>query len=171
MPMPIVAGVDRTARARTVVEYARDLADLHDTDLHIMYVERNPGGVRFPGEPLVGEEGSPKDWTKEIDVTGTAEHATEIATMIGEEVLDTAPFEAVGRFGDPANKLLEYSAEQEAEAIVVSGRKLSRVGRVLVDSVTQSLLFNADRPVVVVPHRDEDSDDVDADVEGESIVE
>lgn len=61
-------------------------------------------------------------------------------------------FEAIGLIGDPAEELINYSAEHNAEYIVVSGRKQSSLGRILSGSVTQSLLLSADRPIVASPH-------------------
>jgi len=51
--------------------------------------------------------------------------------------------------GDPADQLLETARELDANLIVVSGRKRSPTGKALFGSVTQSVILNAERPVMV----------------------
>jgi len=51
--------------------------------------------------------------------------------------------------GDPADRLLETASERDADLIVVAGRKRSPAGKALFGSVTQDVILNADRPVMV----------------------
>ncbi|AXG06715.1 universal stress protein [Haloplanus rubicundus] len=51
--------------------------------------------------------------------------------------------------GDPADQLLEVAQEEDADLIVVAGRKRSPTGKALFGSVTQSVILNAERPVMV----------------------
>ncbi|WP_435066491.1 universal stress protein [Haloplanus sp. C73] len=51
--------------------------------------------------------------------------------------------------GDPADQLLEAARETDANLIVVGGRKRSPTGKALFGSVTQSVILNAERPVMV----------------------
>jgi len=51
--------------------------------------------------------------------------------------------------GDPADQLLETAREEDANLIVVSGRKRSPTGKALFGSVTQSVILNSERPVMV----------------------
>ena len=51
--------------------------------------------------------------------------------------------------GDPADQLLEVAQEEDANLIVVAGRKRSPTGKALFGSVTQSVILNAERPVMV----------------------
>jgi len=51
--------------------------------------------------------------------------------------------------GDPADRLLETAADNDADLIVVAGRKRSPAGKALFGSVTQEVILNADRPVMV----------------------
>jgi nucleotide-binding universal stress UspA family protein len=51
--------------------------------------------------------------------------------------------------GDPADQLLDVAREEDADLIVVSGRKRSPTGKALFGSVTQSVILNAERPVMV----------------------
>jgi nucleotide-binding universal stress UspA family protein len=51
--------------------------------------------------------------------------------------------------GDPADQLLEAAREADANLIVLGGRKRSPTGKALFGSVTQSVILNAERPVMV----------------------
>jgi len=51
--------------------------------------------------------------------------------------------------GDPADQLLEVAQDENADLIVVAGRKRSPTGKALFGSVTQSVILNAERPVMV----------------------
>lgn len=140
--MPIVAAVDESERAEAVIDQGRELADLYGVKLHVVHVG-DQAATLTPGE----------DGTPRVDTDAPREAAAEVASEAADRVEDPGEFEAVGLAGDPSEALMEYSAEHDAECIVVSGRKRSAVGKVLFGSVTQSLLLNADRPVVSVPAR------------------
>jgi len=51
--------------------------------------------------------------------------------------------------GDPAESILETAEELDADAICVAGRNRSPAGKVLFGSVTQSVVLNTDRPVLI----------------------
>jgi len=51
--------------------------------------------------------------------------------------------------GDPADQLLDAAKAADADLIVVAGRKRSPTGKALFGSVTQSVILNTERPVMV----------------------
>ncbi|SDM14514.1 Universal stress protein family protein [Halogranum gelatinilyticum] len=51
--------------------------------------------------------------------------------------------------GDPADAIMELAADIDADLIVVGGRKRSPAGKALFGSVTQTVILNAGRPVMV----------------------
>ncbi|WP_336037576.1 universal stress protein [Halobacterium yunchengense] len=51
--------------------------------------------------------------------------------------------------GDTTEDILEDAEEFDADAIVLGGRKRSPAGKAIFGSVTQSVILNTDRPVVV----------------------
>lgn len=138
--MPVVAAVDRSERAASVLDHADRLARDAGTELHVAHV----GAARVP---------TPKSgFDPDRDRAVTVQRSGGIARDIAETVGGLQEFEPVGLEGDPATALLEYSAERDAEYIVVSARKRSSLGKAVFGSVTQTLLLEADRPVVAVPH-------------------
>lgn len=138
--MPIVASVDRSARAASVIRHAADLAEDVGVELHVVHV--GSAGVPSP-------EGG-YDSERERRFAGMK--AVGVARELAGEVEGIGDFEAVGLEGDPAAEMVEYGREVDAEYVVVSGRKRSPLGQAVFGSVTQSLLLHADRPVVAVPH-------------------
>jgi nucleotide-binding universal stress UspA family protein len=141
--MPVVAAVDQSERAQSVVRSAKQLADDTGVGLHVVHV----GEADVPNP----EGGYDADREKRL----SAQKATNIARDIGQDVVDIEEFEPVGLEGNPAEEILEHSTAEDAEYVVVSARKRSPVGQAVFGSVTQSVLLNADRPVVAVPHSPE----------------
>lgn len=141
--MPVVASVDRSARAASVIGHAAALAADVGVELHVVHV--GSAGVPSP-------EGG-YDSERERRFAGMK--AVGVARELARTVDEVGEFEPVGLEGDPAEELVEYAREVDAEYIVVSGRKRSPLGQAVFGSVTQSLLLAADRPVVAVPNRQE----------------
>ncbi|WP_126664339.1 universal stress protein [Haloterrigena salifodinae] len=144
--MPIIAAVDQSDRARSVIRQARELADAYEGELHVVHIRDTEGDIT--------DEASRKA-LEEVDAIVEEkgdERATKIAREIAGEVEESGKFTPVGLTGDPAPALLNYAEEHDAECIVVSARKRSSLDQVLFGSVTQSLLLNADRAVVAAPH-------------------
>jgi len=56
--------------------------------------------------------------------------------------------------GDPAERILDVAADRDVDMIAVAGRRRSPTGKALFGSVTQSVILEADRPVVVC-HRED----------------
>lgn len=137
--MPVVAAIDRTDRARSVIERAKVLADDASLELHVVHVGESTvphykGGYEPTGAEVISRQ-----------------KAKGIARDIGRDVLGGDGFRPVGLQGDPASAILEYASEHDAAYIVVSARKRSPLKQTVFGSVTQGLLLNADRPVVSIP--------------------
>ena len=78
--------------------------------------------------------------------------ATQVASVrAAEDVLEAAGVDVeIGESsGDPAESILELADEEDADLVVVGGRKRSPAGKALFGSVTQSVILNSDRPVMV----------------------
>lgn len=75
----------------------------------------------------------------------------ESVRTVGER-LESAGFdvELVRRHGDPADEILEYVEEVDADAVVVPARKRSTVGKAVFGSVAQEVILGSERPVTVV---------------------
>jgi nucleotide-binding universal stress UspA family protein len=75
-------------------------------------------------------------------------------TPAGRAALETLREAGIGadqmsRGGDPAEEIVQIAREIEADAVVLGGRKRSPLGSLLFGSVTQAVILDADRPVMV----------------------
>lgn len=137
--MPIVAATDQSDRAEQVIAEGQKLSKALNTPLHIVHVAEFSVGNLVSGST----EGSP-------DVDETKAEAEASAEEIATGVDLDCNLEIAGLVGDPANEIIQYSEEVGADYVVVSGRKKSPTGKALFGSVTQSLLLDAECPVVSV---------------------
>ncbi|MEF8783396.1 MAG: universal stress protein [Haloarculaceae archaeon] len=59
--------------------------------------------------------------------------------------------ELEGSSGNPAETILRVAKREGADQIILAGRKRTPTGKVLFGSVTQSVILDSDRPVLVSP--------------------
>ncbi|MFC6988221.1 universal stress protein [Haloplanus sp. GCM10025708] len=70
----------------------------------------------------------------------------EVSEFFDEQGIE---YEVAESSGDPTEQILDTAEEIGANLIVLAGRKRSPAGKVLFGSVTQSVILNADIPVMV----------------------
>ena len=138
--MVIVAAVDSTDRARTVVEQAGELAEAFDDSIHVVHVMKRSEVVKAELEGISEDEPVPLERLR-------SEAAVVSSDLIEQCALDIET-EAVGLIGDPAAEVVEHAAEHDARYIVVSPERRSKTGKILFGSVAQSVLLDARCPVV-----------------------
>ncbi|SEN11578.1 Nucleotide-binding universal stress protein, UspA family [Halorientalis persicus] len=128
--MPIDTDTDRALRqARAVEDLPGGSEDVHVTVLHSF--TDNPSGASIT----------------QLQSARRAESHLEDAGY--SVTLDE-------RSGSPADAILDVAAEDDVDLICIGGRKRSPTGKVLFGSVTQSVLLDADRSVLVC-RRDADA--------------
>lgn len=86
-----------------------------------------------------------KDLYDEDDFPDSAVAARDLLAAEGIDV------ELRREHGDPAERILAAAANENAAVVAMAGRKRSPAGKALFGSVTQSVILDADRPVLVVP--------------------
>ena len=129
----IVAGIDKseargTAIAEAITEVPMDTSQVRVTLLHDF--EENPEGAS-------------------VDQVASVRRAREVLEDAGVEVaLEESS-------GEPADAILRLADEQDADMIVVAGRKRTPTGKVLFGSVTQSVILGTDRSVLVCSGEEE----------------
>lgn len=145
--MPILAAVDGEEDTADVIETGYDLATAYSTELYVLYVVSQ------------AEFESRKETVEQVDeFSGYSKGQRENAatTVANEAIVDSVDdpdfdtITAVGRVGEPVPTIIEEAAEVDAEYLVIGGRKRSPTGKALFGSTTQSILLEADRPVVTV---------------------
>lgn len=78
--------------------------------------------------------------------------ATQVASVReAQEVLEDAGItvDVTESSGDPADAIIETADDVDADLVVVGGRKRSPAGKALFGSVTQTVILNGGRPVMV----------------------
>lgn len=136
--MVIVAAVDRSDRASTVVSEAETIAEAFGEPVHVVHVLTRSEFLDL-GRTSVESGDS-------IDMEDVRSVAQNIAAEAAADL--DVPHESVGLMGTQADRIIKYAEENDARYIVVSGRKRSPTGKALFGSVTQSVLLNAKCPVV-----------------------
>lgn len=139
--MTIVAAVDRDGPAESIVREGAKLADAFGAELHVIHVLGRSEFVSL-------ERDSVEDTGEGVSPDEVRERARRVAIDIAAEVDPDLQYVASGVVGNPAEEIVRYAREHDAEYIVVSGRKRSPVGKVLFGSVTQSVLLSAPCTVV-----------------------
>jgi nucleotide-binding universal stress UspA family protein len=81
--------------------------------------------------------------------SGLAEDIKESRAGIGADGVSWELFLGVAD-QDVAEKILELAASAKAEILVIGARRRSPVGKLILGSVTQTLILAADMPVLVV---------------------
>lgn len=73
------------------------------------------------------------------------------SVRVARERLEDAGFDVVveGYGGDAVRAILNVAEEHDADQIVLAGRKRTPAGKVLFGSVTQSVILDSERPVLV----------------------
>lgn len=139
--MTVVAAVDSSDGARAVVSEAVSLATALSCPLHVVHV--------MPQSEYINVEWTNVEKTGEaVDLEELRGRARTVASDVASGVTDE--FEPVGLIGKPSRELVRYLTENDADFLVVGGRKRSPVGKALFGSVTQAVLLDAPVPVVTV---------------------
>jgi len=139
--MTIVAAVDQGEGGAAVVREAWSLADRLNQELHVVHCMSR-------SEFREIERSSYERTGEAVDGGEVEEMAAEVAREVTAGVTDEATI--AGLVGGVPEEIMDYAAAVSAEYLAIRGRKRSPVGKVIVGGATQSILLNAERPVLTV---------------------
>jgi len=164
--MVVVTAVDGETIPSKTVREGQTLATQFDEPhvlLHVMpqdvfddFRESTGGGspnYAFPSSASYGARSESRTGgsSDQYTVEDAERHARGVARDVVEGTLeDDAGVTLQGRVGDPVEEILEEVERRDARYLVIGGRKRTAVGKALFGSATQSLLLNAELPVVTV---------------------
>ena len=131
--MSIIVGYIPTPEGRAALHRAADEAKLRRTKLVVVNSHR---GSDFDAEESLALEREFEDMVRDLRADGI-EH--EMRTLV--------------RGNEPAADLIAVAAEADADFIVIGLRKRSPVGKLLLGSNAQTILLEADCPVLAVKAR------------------
>lgn len=144
--MVILAAVSETFEPNHVIATGSDLARAFDDELVVVHVIPDEDA----DEHMAALREIPEydDATLEDELERAREFAASaIRTERGSR--SSKRPRAIGRVGEPSEQILDAAGELDARYVVIGGRKRSPVGKALFGSTAQSVLLNADRPVVM----------------------
>lgn len=139
--MPVIVAVDRDQSETDLVTEGAKLANAFDEELEVVHVMKRETFREI-------EEESVEETGKTVSLDDVRAMAREIASDAMAEV--DAEGTATGLVGKPAEEIVKYAEKHDATYLVVGGRKRSAVGKAIFGSVTQSILLDAECPVVTV---------------------
>lgn len=139
--MSIVIPVDSGENIDSILEEGREIAEAFNDELHVVHVLDEESYYEL--DRTSAEKQHTTVMNEEIEATA-AEIAKEAAESAGEDIIP------VGRMGKPAEEIVQYAGEQDARYIVLGSRKRTPIGKAVFGSVVQSVLLNADQPVVII---------------------
>jgi nucleotide-binding universal stress UspA family protein len=137
--MVIIAAIDRSDRVSSVLEEAEVLAEAFGEPLHIVHAISRSEFIDL-------EQTAYEEERKSLSMEEIRSFATDYAESSAEGI--TIDYEPIGLVGQPADEIITYSTETDAKYIVVAPKKRSPTGKALFGSVAQSVILNADCPVV-----------------------
>ena len=129
--MSVAVAYQASASGRLILQEAAKQARLRQTDLSVLHV---PEGV-------------------DIDIVEaqTKSLRDEVAQILAQSSLDDVEWTLEVATGvDVADTVLDLVADADVELLVIGARHRSAVGKMIMGSVTQTILLHADVPVMVV---------------------
>ncbi len=142
-PKIIVVGVDGSTQSRHAAAVAAAMAASMSAALHIVTIVRPPEG-------WWGVVGSPPTATALGNTLSEAR--TEILDSIISEIdLDGVDYETVEDIGDPGRMLVDYATSAGADVLIIGKRGAGPIERLLLGSVANHVVHDAQCPVLVVP--------------------
>lgn len=140
--MVVIAAIDRSDRAQTVLSQAATLAEKFGDSIHAVHVMKRSEVVETEGESISKGEVT--------DLDELRDRAAAVAAEVIEDHPVGVETETVGLIGNPADEIVRYAEERDAQYVVVGPRRRSQTGKILFGSVAQDILLNAPSPVVSV---------------------
>lgn len=139
----VVAGIDGSEQSRHAAKVSADLARKNDAALHLVTIVRPPEG--WWG--IVGSPPTPSALSKSL-----SEAQREILDSVVAD-LDLSDLEViqVEDVGDPARMLLDYAHQVDADVMVIGRRGAGLIERIMLGSVANRIVHDAECPVLLVP--------------------
>jgi nucleotide-binding universal stress UspA family protein len=139
--MAIIAPVKNESESGNIIEQSESLAKAFNDSVHVIHVMSR---TKFYDLQMTSVEESEKP----VSMERIRDYAAEIAEETAKEL--SVPYKSVGLMGNVADQVIKYAREQDARYIVIAPRKQTPTGKALFGSKGQSILLNAECPVVTV---------------------
>ena len=139
----VVVGVDGSEQSRHAATVSADLARKNGATLHLVTIVRPPEG--WWG--IVGSPPTPSALSKSL----TDAQREILDSVVGEMDLTGIEVIQVEDVGDPARMLLDYARKVDADVMVIGRRGAGVIERIMLGSVANRVVHDAECPVLLVP--------------------
>jgi nucleotide-binding universal stress UspA family protein len=146
----ILVAVDESEASARAARFVHEFFAGFDAEIIGLSVARSPVPEVPPGVPYGGMYLWTAPTTYDVGYAQRAaeQAAQESSRVIAESGLDEA--EAVAEFGDPEDRILEVAEDRDVDLIVVGSSHKGFLRRLVEGSLSESLVRNSARPVLVV---------------------
>ena len=143
----ILVATDLSPMGNQAIEYAHNLADRLEAELHVLHVTRNStDAAAMFGATGAFEAGDNTDQSQEW-----------LRTILGESGT-VRRVESLQVGADVAQKIKHYIRSQNIDLLVMATHGRNGVSRLLQGSVTEEVIRSANCPVLVLPYSREGKD-------------
>ena len=144
----ILVAVDGSAGSRAALRFLATFELVRDTKVSILHVL--PTSV-IPG---LRRAVTSKDAQAEEDKRKRRADAETMLTEASATLAEVRhPVERLLSEGDPAREIVKIVRSRDVDVVVLGARGLRTIGRLLLGSVSETVLHHVDRPVVIVRER------------------
>ena len=142
----IVVAVDFSPTSADALDVAHDMARQNHARLHVIHV------VADPFHSIYAVEGSGLNLPVLLQqwIAAAEQH---LADLVERRPIEAGMLTTAVLAGSPAQEIVRYADDQQADLIVVGSHGRAMVGRLLLGSVADRVLHHAGRAVLVVPQR------------------
>lgn len=143
-PQQILAPFDFSNHAEASVKSAFELARQFGATLHLVHVLAEPVTAIAP-EPMIVSAPPPEFYHESEQSCKTALERTIAGMNMPDVKVETAAL-----WGSPVDAVLEYAAKHAIDLIVISTHGRTGLSHVLLGSVAESIVRNANCPVLTM---------------------
>lgn len=152
----ILLPIDGSETCYASYDYARNLAEKLDAEVHILHVQSHKfqyerGNMMHDVNRLLRT----KDYDTGDKPGNRNEDSEEITQLIFEHAKEHfdeygVPIKTVALQGKPANEIMDYAEKEDVDLIVMCTHGMSGLKRYTMGSVTNKVVHHAEKPVLVV---------------------
>ena len=158
-PTKILLAIDGSESATHATHAAVELSKKTDSELHVLYVGKDPYSAAFYPSEATNPEGVERVDPALIEELGQQfeQEARQVLDAEVEKVraVGGTVAEVYLRMGSPAAEVVDLAEELGVGLVVVGSRGLGGIRRALIGSVSDSVVRHAHCPVLVVRKEDQ----------------
>lgn len=145
----VLVAVDGSEGSRAALRFLSTFELVRDIQVSLLRVRPRSGGSRLRGTATSLPDQRPGE-TRRKQQADTDEVLANAAAVLAEA---RRPVERLVADGDPAREIVRIARSRDVDLVVLGARGLRTIGRLLLGSVSETVLHHVDRAVVIVRER------------------